>query len=169
MQTLISTGRCRAIGVSNFSIRQLEELLPHHSSPADSDSNIPLSCNQIESHPWLPNTPLLSYMRAHSILATVYSPFAGQSASGHTLLHDPVVRDIAAKNGMGAGQVLQSWAVGRGTVPLGKSQDEGRIRANLAVRRLEDGDARALDGLKVEGEGGRTIDYGGVWGVRFFV
>ena len=70
---------------------------------------------------------------------------------------------------MGVGQLLQSWAVQRGTIPLGKSQDEARIKANLDVRRLGEEDVRALDALEVPDEKGRTIDYGPYWGVKFFV
>ena len=41
------------------------------------------------------------------------------------LVEDPIILRVAKKNGMGAGQLLQSWAVQRGTIPLGKSQTPG--------------------------------------------
>lgn len=63
-------------------------------------------------------------MREHGILTTCYSPFAGQQADGKTLLKDPTVVKLAEENGVDIGQLLQSWAVQRGTVPLGKSQTE---------------------------------------------
>jgi len=196
MQALVESGKCRAIGVSNFSITQLDEILssyPQSSTTSNSSStsestatatktnpNIPLSCNQIEAHPYLPNTPLLDYMRKHSILASAYSPFAGQAAFPSPwltkpsnpqplLLEHPTVKSLAQKNKTGVGQLLQSWAVQRGTIPLGKSQDEARIKANLDVRRLSEEDVRALDALEVPDEAGRTIDYGPYWGVKFFV
>lgn len=194
MQALVESGKCRAIGVSNFSVAQLDEILSSYppsstsgdsastsgSSPTRTNPNIPLSCNQIEAHPYLPNTRLLDYMRQHSILASAYSPFAGQAAFPSPwltkpsnpqpfLLEHPTVQSLARKNGMGVGQLLQSWAVQRGTIPLGKSQDEARIKANLDVRRLAEEDVRALDALEVPDEGGRTIDYGPYWGVKFFV
>lgn len=192
MQALVASGKCRAIGVSNFSITQLDEILSSYpsdstsstsssaSAPTKTNPNIPLSCNQIEAHPYLPNGPLLAYMRKHSILATAYSPFAGQAAFPSPwltqpsdprplLLEHPVVQSLAQKNKMGVGQLLQSWAVQKGTIPLGKSQDEARIRANLDVRRLGEEDVRALDALEVPDGKGRTIDYGPFWGVEFFV
>lgn len=198
MQALVESGKCRAIGVSNSSITQLDEILssyPQSSTTSNSSSasestatatatktnpNIPLSCNQIEAHPYLPNAPLLDYMRKHSILASAYSPFAGQAAFPSPwltkpsdpqplLLEHPTVKSLAQKNKMGVGQLLQSWAVQRGTIPLGKSQDEARIKANLNVRRLSEEDMRALDELEVPDEAGRTIDYGPYWGVKFFV
>lgn len=118
MKRLVSTGKVRAIGVSNCSVADLQELIPHA-------TDIPISCNQVEVHPWLPNNELISYAEEHGILITAFSPFAGQKEDGRTLIKDETVRRIATKNGMDVGQALQSWAVQRGTVPLGKSQTEG--------------------------------------------
>lgn len=56
----------------------------------------------------------------------------------------------------------------RGTIPLGKSQTESRIKSNLAVRRLSEEDVRALDDLAVPQERGRTIDFTEAWGVQLF-
>ena len=119
MQRLIETGKVRAVGVSNFNITQLQEVL-------SVGGTVPLSCNQVEAHPWFPNTELLEFMQDHGILRTVYCPFAGQKRSGMSLVQDPLVLRLAEKNKMGVGQLLQSWAVQRGTVPLGKSQSAGR-------------------------------------------
>ena len=119
MQALVGTGKVRAVGVSNYNVAQLQEVLSVGGS-------VPLSCNQIEAHPWFPNTELLNFMKQEGILATVYSPFAGQLSSGKMLLDDAEVQRLAAKNEMGVGQLLQSWAVQRGTIPLGKSQHAGR-------------------------------------------
>ena len=118
MQALVGTGKVRAVGVSNFNIAQLQEVLSVGGS-------VPVSCNQVEAHPWFPNSDLFEFMKQNSILATAYCPFAGQVISGKRLLDDPKVQEMATKNGMGVGQLLQSWAVGRGTIPLGKSQHAG--------------------------------------------
>jgi diketogulonate reductase-like aldo/keto reductase len=117
LKRLVSTGKTRAVGVSNFSIGDLKEILPY----AD---DVPISCNQVEVHPWLPNNELISFMREHDILATCYSPFAGQKSDGKTLINDPAVVKLAEENAVDVGQLLQSWAVQRGTIPLGKSQTE---------------------------------------------
>ncbi|KAI9717623.1 MAG: hypothetical protein M1812_004568 [Candelaria pacifica] len=162
MTELVATGKCRAVGVSNFSIPQLQELLPY-------TSHVPISCNQIEAHPWLPNDELLSFMKHHDILGAVYSPFAGQKESGDKLLEDPTVVNVAKKNDMGVGQALQSWAVMRGTIPLGKSQNPERIKANLAVKKLSQNDYDAITNLKLKGDEGRTIDFSEYWGVKLFV
>jgi len=90
-------------------------------------------------------------------------------------LKDKTVLKLAEKNGMDAGQILQSWAVGRGTVPLGKGQTEckfclsiqvrqamtewiAQIKSNLAVRKFSPEDMKALDDIAIANEEGRTIN-----------
>ena len=119
MKDLVRKGKARAIGVSNFGIKDLEALLPHA-------QDVPIAVNQVEAHPWLPNNEVVSFGKKHGIVTSCFSPFAGQKADGATLIKDPTVRRLAEQNGMGVGQLLQSWAVQRGTVPLGKSGNKGR-------------------------------------------
>ena len=68
---------------------------------------------------------LLGFMQREEIMKTVFCPFAGQKRGSTPLISDPIVVLIAKKNEMGVGPFLQSWAVQRGTVPLGKSQTPG--------------------------------------------
>ena len=118
MQSLVSSGKARAIGVSNFNIQQLEEVISF-------GGVVPLSCNQVEAHPWFQNSGLLRFMDSQHILGIVFCPFAGQQADGNTLVKDPQVQAMAKRCHMGVGQLLQSWAVQRGTIPIGKSQHAG--------------------------------------------
>ena len=53
MKELVKKGKARAIGVSNFSIQDLEVLLPHA-------EDVPISANQVEVHPWFPQNRLIS-------------------------------------------------------------------------------------------------------------
>ena len=126
MQGLVATGKVRAVGVSNFNIVQLQEIL-------SVGGKVPVSCNQVEAHPWFPNTELLEYMQKEGILKTVFCPFAGQKRGSSLLVEDSLVLRLAKKNGMGVGQLLQSWAVQRGTIPLGKSQTPGEKIEALSV------------------------------------
>jgi diketogulonate reductase-like aldo/keto reductase len=121
MEALVRKGKAKAIGLSNFSIQELQDVL-------DEVKDIPISCNQIEVHPWLPQNELIAFGNENGILTTCYSPFAGQKADGATLLKDEGVLKLAKKNDMDVGQLLQSWHVQRGTVPLGKSSTPGKLR-----------------------------------------
>lgn len=119
LKELVKKGKVRTIGVSNFGIADLKALLPHA-------QDIPISINQVEAHPWFPNNELIEFHKKHDIVTSCFSPFAGQKADGKTLVHDPTVQKLAKKNDMDVGQLLQSWAVQRGTIPLGKSGNESR-------------------------------------------
>ncbi|KAL9110664.1 MAG: hypothetical protein Q9227_004841 [Pyrenula ochraceoflavens] len=180
LKELVRSGTCRAIGVSNFATAQLEEILPYA-------KDIPVSANQLEFHPWLPNDKMLNFHKANGILSLAYSPFAPNKIEivnnngsigiayvpfaprGTKLLEEPVVKKIAHQNNMGEGQVLQSWAVMRGTIPLGKSQNVERIRTNLAVRKLSEEDFEALNSLKMDGDEGRTTTvFNELWGIKLY-
>ena len=161
MRECVNNGKTRAIGLSNFSIPEIEELLPH-------EGDIPISCNQVEVHPWLPQNELIDFANKHGIVITCFSPFAGQKEDGATLLKDDKVIQLAEKNGMDVGQLLQSWAVQRGTVPLGKSATPRRIKSNLAVRKLSEEDMKALNDLEIPDGQGRTIDFSDSWGIPLF-
>ncbi|BCS21870.1 aldo/keto reductase family protein [Aspergillus puulaauensis] len=167
MKKLVKSGKCRAIGVSNFEQEHIEEILPYATH-----NNVPISCNQIEAHPWYPNTKLISFLHRESIVPSIYSPFApkrfrlerGQvlgepfQPNGVLLLQEGKVREVAHRNNMDVGQVLQSWAVQRHTIPLAKSQSKHRISSNLFVQRLPENDMQKLDSLSLEGNYGKCID-----------
>lgn len=126
MKELVRKGKVRAVGVSNFGIKDLQDLLDHSDDPTNAKgTDIPISCNQVEVHPWLPNIELIEFSNKHGIVTSCFSPFAGQKKDGSTLIKDDTVKKLAEKNAMDVGQLLQSWAVQRGTIPLGKSQNEG--------------------------------------------
>ena len=159
MQECVRKGKAKTVGVSNFSITEMKELLPH-------SEDIPISCNQVECHPWLPQTELVKFAKQNDIIITCYSPFAGQKSDGATLLKDEEVVSLAKKNDMDVGQLLQSWAVQRGTVPLGKSATASRIKSNLDIRKLSEDDMKALDNMEIPNDGGRTITQD--WGVPLY-
>ena len=118
--TLLEDGRCRAIGVSNYTVRHLEELM--ESSPV-----VPL-VNQVEFSPFLYQQELLEFCRAHRIQLEAYSPLT----HGHRL-RDPVLCDIAADHGKSAAQVLIRWGLAHGLVVIPKSSRPERIRENADV------------------------------------
>ncbi|TKA67780.1 hypothetical protein B0A55_06863 [Friedmanniomyces simplex] len=161
MQECVKKGKAKAVGLSNFSITEIEELLPH-------EDDVPISCNQVEVHPWLPQSEIVAFGHKHGIVTTCYSPFAGQMEGGVRRLEEAKVVELAKKNGMDGGQLLQSWAVQRGTVPLGKSATPARIKSNLDIRKLSEEDMEALDGLAVPNGEGRTVNFTEAWGVPLF-
>jgi len=135
-------GLCRAIGVSNYTERHLEELR--------AESDVTPAVNQVELHVFLSQPSLRSYCERRGIVVTAYSPLT----SGKRL-DDPTVAAIAKKHGRSPAQVMIRFCIEHGLVVLPRSQNEGRIRANADVFdfALDADDMRRLDALD---EGFRT-------------
>ena len=70
MEKLVHSGKARSIGVSNFTIAQLQTLLSY--------AKIWPIINQVESHPFLPQVDLLEFCKANDILFVAYSPLGSQ-------------------------------------------------------------------------------------------
>ena len=113
-------GLARSIGVSNYTIPHLEELL--RATP------VPPSVNQVEFHPFLFQRELLEYGQKHHIQLEAYSPLT----RGRRLKH-PVIKEIAAKYGRTPAQILIRWGLQHGLVVIPKSVRPERIRENADV------------------------------------
>ncbi len=113
-------GLARSIGVSNYTIPHLEELL--RATPV-----LP-SVNQVEFHPFLYQRELLEYGQRHHIQLEAYSPLT----RGRHLKH-PQIKEIAAKYGRTPAQILIRWGLQHGLVVIPKSVRPERIRENADV------------------------------------
>ena len=134
---LRETGLCRAIGVSNYTVRHLRELLertPEH----------PPAVDQVEFSPFLYQRELLDFCRAHNIQLEAYTPLVRGRKFGH-----PVVGEIAEKHGRTEAQVLIRWALQLDLVVIPKSSNEERIAENgdVFAWQLTPGDMAALSAL----------------------
>ncbi|KNE65655.1 hypothetical protein AMAG_09637 [Allomyces macrogynus ATCC 38327] len=138
MEELPATGKVKAIGVSNYSIATLENLLKH--------ATIVPAVNQVELHPYLPQPELVEYCKQKGIVLTAYSPL-GSTGSTPALREDTVVKAIADKHGKTVAQVLISWAVQRGTTVIPKSVTPERIVSNFQDFVLDEEDMVKLNEL----------------------
>ncbi|HYU54822.1 MAG TPA: aldo/keto reductase [Candidatus Dormibacteraeota bacterium] len=136
METLLEKGRCRAIGVSNFTLRHLEELIE--------ESHVIPSVNQVEFHPFLYQKELLKYCQRKGIQVEAYSPLA----RGERLKH-PRITSLATKYSKTPAQLMIRWGIQHGLVVIPKSTREERIRENSQVFDFDisDDDMRSLDSL----------------------
>jgi methylglyoxal/glyoxal reductase len=134
--TILKSGKCRAVGVSNFMIPHLEEL--------SSNSLLTPAVNQVEFHPFLYQKELLDYNRRHGIQTEAYSPLARAEKLKH-----PKIAAIAALHSKTTAQVMIRWSLQHGLVTIPKSVREERIRENSNVFdfNLDQNDMRALDTL----------------------
>ncbi|MFI6038601.1 aldo/keto reductase [Streptomyces sp. NPDC051315] len=125
MIKLREDGLVRSIGVSNFTAGHIERL--------EKETGVRPSVNQIELHPLLPQDDLRAFHEAKGILTESWSPLGRGSA----LLSDPAVLSAAEAHGVTPAQVVLRWHVQLGAVPIPKSSDPGRQRANLDVLGFE--------------------------------
>jgi len=136
METLFKKGRCRAIGVSNFTIRHLEELTE--------ESDVVPSVNQVEFHPFLYQKELLDYCQGKRIQVEAYSPLARGER-----FKQPRILSLAKKYSKTPAQLMIRWGIQHGVVVIPKSTREERIRENSQVFDFDisDDDMMSLDSL----------------------
>ncbi|XP_044304717.1 glyoxal reductase-like [Varanus komodoensis] len=117
LERLHGAGKLRAIGVSNYTVRHLEELLE--------DCQVRPAVLQVEFHPELVQSELLSFCRQEGIHLQAYSSLgAGQ------LVGRPEVANIAARRGQSPAQVLLRWALQQGVSVIPKSASPSRVAEN---------------------------------------
>ncbi|MPQ98976.1 aldo/keto reductase [Modestobacter sp. I12A-02628] len=136
MEEIYSSGRCRAIGVSNFT--------EHHLKRLHEETTVRPAVNQIEVHPYLTQEPLRSFGAEHQIVTEAWSPIAQGK-----VLDDPALVEIAQRVGRTPAQVVLRWHVQRGDVVFPKSVTRSRIEENFAIFDFElgQGDVASIDAL----------------------
>ncbi|KAK9465448.1 aldo/keto reductase [Lipomyces arxii] len=139
-EKLVADKKVRSIGVSNFNIAKLKELLQ--------EASIPPAVNQVEAHPYLQQVELLQFCKDHNIVVTGYSPLGNNIYNIPRVVDDAVVLEIASRLGRDPAQVLVSWAVQRGTVVLPKSVTPARIVSNFQDFILSDEDMKKINALE---------------------
>jgi diketogulonate reductase-like aldo/keto reductase len=133
---LLKDGKCRSIGVSNYTIQHLTELF-------DKSEILPM-VNQVEFSPFLYQKQLLDYCQEKKIQVEAYSPLTQGAKLNH-----PRIRQIAKKHDKTPAQVLIRWSLQHSLVTIPKSVREERIKENSQVfdYNLTTEDMRILDSL----------------------
>ncbi|KAF9537738.1 hypothetical protein EC957_007705 [Mortierella hygrophila] len=157
MEKLVETGKTKAIGVSNFSIKNLEKIL--------AVAKIVPAANQVELHPENPQWELLEFCKAKGIHLTAYSPLGSTDSP---LIKRDEISKIAAKHNTNNANVLIAWGQQRGTSVIPKSVTESRIISNFKDIELDQEDLAALKAL-LEGKAPhRYCDPKEFWGIDIF-
>ncbi len=120
MEAARERGYVRSIGVSNFSVAELEQVI--------GVANTPPTVNQIQFSPFEYRRELLEACASHNVAVEAYSPLG---TGRH--LNDPAVAQVAERAGRTPAQVLIRWCLQRDTIVLPKSTHQDRIQANLEV------------------------------------
>lgn len=140
MEAASERGYARSIGVSNFSVAELEEVTAIASTAP--------VVNQVQFSPFEYRRALLAACERQSVAVEAYSPLG---TGRH--LSDAGVAKIAERVGRTPAQVLVRWCIQRGTIVLPKSTHQDRIRQNAEVFdfALSDDEMAMLDGLDQTG------------------
>lgn len=126
LQDSVDKGFIKDIGVSNYGIAHLQELLDW-----DGLRYKPV-VNQIEINPWLQRNKEVEFCRQHDILVESYSPLMlGRR------FHEPQLLKLAHKYKCSAAQILLKWNLQKGYIPLPKSGNPQRIRENFNLDGIE--------------------------------
>ena len=120
LERIYADGRARAIGVSNYTIRHLRELLD--------DCEVVPAVNQVEFSPYLYQRELLTFCRDHGIQLEAYS-----SLTRGEKLADPPLVAVAARHAKTPAQVLLRWTLQHRIIVIPKSVRRRRIAENAAL------------------------------------
>ncbi|KAJ1908569.1 hypothetical protein IWQ60_011649, partial [Tieghemiomyces parasiticus] len=136
MEQLHREGRVKSIGVSNYGVRHLQELLEV--------AQVKPAVNQIEFHPGFNQHDSVKFCRARDIAVAAYSPLAWGKKSD-----DPTLTKLATKYDRTWAQILVRWSIQRGYVALVETVNEAHLATNIDLFDfdLSDADMKALDDL----------------------
>ncbi|RFU75305.1 nadp-dependent glycerol dehydrogenase [Trichoderma arundinaceum] len=165
--TELPKSKARSVGVSNFTIEQLEAVI-------EATGVVP-AANQIERHPRLPDQPLIDYAAKKGIIITAYSAF-GNNTKGLPLLVNSdevkaVAENLSKKQGktVTPAQVILAWSQIGGHTVIPKSVTLARIAENFQEAELDDESIAALNKL---GESPKRFNipynYNPKWNVNIF-
>ncbi|ATG53476.1 oxidoreductase [Brachybacterium ginsengisoli] len=139
-------GLVRTIGVSNYPLPQLEEIIEA--------TGVAPAIHQIELHPYFQQRELRELHEKHGILTEAWGPL-GQGKSD--LLENPAVTGVAEAHGVSPAQAVLAWHLASGIVTIPKSVTPSRIVENLAAAEIEltADEVAAIDALdRPDGRGG---------------
>lgn len=152
LETLLADGKVRAIGVSNFMVDHLTNLL-------DKADIVP-AVNQIELHPYFQQREVQAMNAEHGIVTQAWSPIGGitfyREGQHTSTLEDPTILEIGKTHSKSPAQVMLRWHLQRGRSVIPKSTKPQRIAENFDVFdfELSPGELAALDGLDTGRRGG---------------
>ncbi|WHY55533.1 aldo/keto reductase [Peribacillus simplex] len=136
LETLYKEGKVKAIGVSNFQIHHLKDLLE--------DAEVKPMVNQVECHPRLTQKEVQAFCKEQGIQLEAWSPLMQGE-----LLDNDVLQAIATKHGKSVAQVILRWDIQNGIVTIPKSTKEHRIVENSSIFDFEltEEEMNQIDGL----------------------
>ncbi|VEU20730.1 DEKNAAC101535 [Brettanomyces naardenensis] len=137
LEEAVQSGDVKDIGVSNYEIEHLQELLENP------NLKIKPSINQLEVQPWFTREKLIAFNKKAGIEVEAYSPLTRGKK-----LDDKELVELGKKYGKSPAQILIRWSIDKGYIPLPRTTKEKRLEDNFDVFdfKLSEGDIKVLDG-----------------------
>ena len=120
MEKIHADGKAKAIGVSNFMVHHLKDLLP--------DARTAPMVNQVEMHPRLVQSELMAFCRENRIVQEAWSPLMKGKVG-----QIPQIQETAKHHGKTAAQVALRWNIQHGVVTIPKSVKRERLVENAGI------------------------------------
>lgn len=118
LKELVEKGKIKSIGVSNFTINHLKDAMEV--------SEVPISVNQVEFHPYLNQNELLKFCKENGIIVTAYSPLAHGK-----IINDEILDSIGKKHGKSEVQVALKWLLQKNMAVIPKASSEKYLKQNF--------------------------------------
>ncbi|GAU95496.1 hypothetical protein RvY_07104-2 [Ramazzottius varieornatus] len=139
LELLVDAGLAKSIGLCNFNREQVQHILDN--------SRIKPANLEIEIHPYLPQSDLVSFCLEHDVAVTAFAPFGSSNHSGEDaavplLLEEPILKRIGDKYGKSPAQVVLHWLVQQNISVLPRAEKLSDLREDFEIFdfNLDDGD-----------------------------
>jgi 2,5-diketo-D-gluconate reductase B len=134
---LAAEGVVDHVGVSNYTIEDVKR--------ARDMVDVPISANQVEMHPFLPQAAMREFLEGTGTTLVAYSPLAQGK-----VFESPEIEAVAEKHDVSPATVSLAWIRAKGAVPIPRSSSEAHVRSNLAALdlHLDDADVERIDAIE---------------------
>lgn len=123
LEAAYKAGKIRAIGLSNFDVKQTQRIL-------DECEVVP-AINQVECHPYFPQTELKALLKEHDIALQAWYPLGGRG--NDSIMGEALIQAIAEKHGKSPAQVILRWHVQQGHIVIPGSKTPSHIAQNIEL------------------------------------
>ena len=123
LEAVYKAGKLRAIGLSNFDVAQTQRIL-------DECEVVP-AINQVECHPYFPQTELKALLKKHDIALQAWFPLGGRG--NDSIMGEALIQAIAEKHGKSPAQVILRWHVQQGHIVIPGSKTPSHIAQNIEI------------------------------------
>ncbi|KAJ8036736.1 Alcohol dehydrogenase [NADP(+)] A [Holothuria leucospilota] len=157
MEKLVEKGLVRSIGLSNFNISQIKEVIAL-------PNKVPIANNQVELSPYLVQGELIDFCKSHNITVTAYSPLGSPDREDPlegepVLMEHPKLVELAKRKGKSVAQILIRYHLQQNVVCIPKSVTPSRIQENFESLNFELSDAEIQE-MKSFNRNHRYCTYG---------